>query len=340
MIGALVASVCAGAAAADPKSRRALVHWGVIISWIHIFFGVAGSLLTSFGGKTIIALFRNATYAETVQAEAGYSRISGIFPEPSAYAGFAFGWFVFMTELWLRDVSPRITAATAAALGLMIIACTSSSGYFGLAGYAMLLALRWGIAPWSVRVSKAVPVAMIVASLAVIGLGAVAMAPHVADTAGRILAELTVGKAETLSGRARLFWASSALKAFRVTWGLGVGPGSFRSSSLLLAILGSTGVIGLIAFTGHVIKILKPLRRDTYALRGESVDAVAMAATWAAFAILIPAVVSSPTPVPSNFFAVFGGLALGWRFSVLGRARVRLDPPTSAAPAENAPRAA
>ena len=114
--------------------------------------------------------------------------------------------------------------------------------------------------------------------------------------------------------RQRLYWAASAIKAVKVTWGLGIGAGSFRSSSLLLAILGSNGVIGLVAFLGHFFNILKPLRRDTYALPGDPDRAIAVAAAWTACAGLIPQLISYPTPDPSYLFGVMGGLALGWRY--------------------------
>lgn len=313
LIATLIASVAAAAAAVDAKSRRNLVLWAVVISWVHVFFGVAGAFLADHGGAEIVKVFRNATYAELVQDEGGLTRISGVFPEPSAYAGFAFGWFVFMAELWLRDISPRATMATAVALGVVLIACTSSTGYASLAVYVLIMLMRTVIAPQSFRVSKAIPVVMIGLAMTCVVLLACALLPHLAFTFGRVLEKLTVGKADTASGRQRLFWAATGLKAIRATWGLGIGAGSFRSSSLLIAILGSTGLIGFLAFAAHGVKILKPLRRDTYRLPGDPANAVGVAAAWSACAGLIPAMLSSPTPDPGFVFAIMGGLALGWR---------------------------
>jgi hypothetical protein len=313
LLATFIASVAAGAAAADPKSQRSLVFWAVAISWIHIFFGVAGAFLTNYGGAEIIKVFRNATYAELVQDEAGLTRLSGVFPEPSAYAAYAFGWFVFMTELWLRDVAPRIAFVTAAGLALMLIACTSSSGYASLAVYVLIMIGRFIISPRSLRANKVVPVVMLGLAGVCVAILACALLPHLALTVSRVLKELTVGKADTASGRQRLFWLRTGVNAIRATWGMGIGAGSFRSSSLLIAILGGLGWIGLFAFVAHVIKILKPLRRDTYALPGERAAAVPVAAAWSACAGLVPAVLASPTPDPGYVFAMVGGFALGWR---------------------------
>ncbi len=324
LIGTLITSICAGAAAADPKSRRAVVTWAVIISWIHIAFGVAGLFMPS----GFIAFFRNATYAELEQTEGGFVRIAGIMPEPSAYAAYAFAWLVFMAELWLRDVSTRVTMITTVALGLMLLACTSTSGYLALALYGIVLIGRFSVAPSSFRLNKAVPVGLAFLTGLTLILGLFAFVPHLADTAGRALKQITVGKADSLSGRQRLYSISVGLKAFQKTWGLGIGAGSFRSSSLIIAILGGTGILGLLAFAGHFLKILKPLRFSTYALPGDPDQAVPVAAAWAACAGLIPAMLAGPTPDPSFVFAIMGGLALGWREAV----RPRTAPAASVRP--------
>jgi hypothetical protein len=310
LIATFLASVCAGAATADPKSRRKIVIWALVISWFHIFFGVFGAI---FSGSEVIKFFRNATYAELNQDEAGLTRLAGVFPEPSAYAGYAFGWFVFMVELWLRDVEMWWTLLTAVALAVMLIACTSSAGYVSLAVYVLIMLARFIVAPRSLRANKVIPVVLIGLAGTCVIILTCALAPHLAFEFGRALKQLTVGKAATPSGQQRLFWLRTGIHAIKATWGMGIGAGSFRSSSLLIAMLGGLGWLGLLAFLAHVIKILKPLRRDTYDLPGEQAKAIGVAAAWSACAGLIPPLLASPTPDPGFVFGVMGGLALGWR---------------------------
>jgi hypothetical protein len=323
----LVAAVCATAASTNPKSKRAFVSWATVISWTHIFFGVAGSILSSVGGSKIIAFFRNAKYAQLTQTTEGLVRIDGLFPETSAYAAFAFPWFVLMTELWLRDVSVWRTGLTAAGLGVILIATTSTTAYVALAAYVLVLAVRWLISPRGLRLSKVLLVGFGLLTLAALMIALVALVPKVADAAGRLLAGLTVHKLHTHSGEQRLFWSKSGINAFRVSFGLGIGVGSFRSSSLLLAILGSTGVVGALAFAAHYLAILKPERRSTYSLSGRGEEPIGAAAAWAACAGLFPAMVSVPTADPGVVFAILGGLSLGWRY----RARVSAAQPARAA---------
>jgi hypothetical protein len=313
LLATFITSIAASAASADPKARRKIIIWAVVIAWTHVFFGLVGAVLTDYGGGDIIKIFRNATYAELTQDEAGLTRLAGVFPEPSAYAGYAFGWFVFMNELWLRDVATRWTFPTAIALLLVLIGCTSTTGYASIALYALLMLIRFVIAPRSLRASKVIPVLMGGLAMTCVVILACAFLPHLASTVGRVLHQLTVSKGDSASAHQRMFWVSNGLKAFKATWGLGIGAGSFRSSSLLVAVLGGMGFLGVLFLGAHVMKILKPLRRDTYDLPGNPGAAVGVAAAWAACAGLIPALLSAPSPDPSFVFAIMGGLALGWR---------------------------
>jgi hypothetical protein len=315
----LTAAICATAASVDPKSKKTFVAWALVIAWLHIAFGVLGSILSTHGGAGVIAFFRNAKYAQLTQTTEGFVRIDGVFPETSAYAAFAFPWFVLMTELWLRDVSVWRTGLTAAGLGVILIACTSTTAYVALAAYGLVLAGRWALFPRDLRLSKVLLVALGGLTLVVALIALMAFVPKVAETAGRVVAGLTVHKLHTQSGVERLYWSQLGLNAFRVSWGLGIGAGSFRSSSLLVAIIGSTGVVGALAFAAHLVEIVKPARLSTYPLSSASAlgpreEPIGVSTAWAAFAGLFPAMVALPTPDPGVLFGIFGGLALGWRY--------------------------
>lgn len=312
LLGTLITSVCAGAAVADPKSRSALLKWSVIFAWLQVGFGVAGVVAEKAGLQSFIAFFRNAKYAELDETTAGLVRISGISPEPSAYGAHAFFWFVLMAELWLRQVKPKWTGPVAGALLIMIVLCTSSTAYFSLAAYAALMAARWVIAPDGLRPVKLATVGMCGFSALCLCLGLAAFVPKFAQLLATAISNMTVHKLASTSGLARTFWVKSGIIAFVKSYGLGIGPGSFRSSSLITAILGSTGVIGFAAFTGHVLSIFRPFDAETYQ-SSPSGDRVCMAAAWAACVGLFPAAISASGPEPGFAFAIMGGLVLGWR---------------------------
>jgi hypothetical protein len=105
--------------------------------------------------------------------------------------------------------------------------------------------------------------------------------------------------------------------AFAASGGLGIGAGSFRSSSILTAILGSGGVIAVVAFVMYVARVFRPLDRRTWRPAGEPMVDVARAAGWAALAMLIPASVSAPSPDPGLLWGLITGTALGLRRAAL-----------------------
>ena len=313
LVATLVASICAGAATLDPKSRRTLVQWAVIMAWIHIGFGVFGVIVTKIGQGHILSFFRNAHYAELTETTGGFLRITGVFPEPSAYGDYAVQWFALMVELWLRGVNARWTGRTAAALLVMLAACTSSSAYFGLGAYLFVVGVRWALAPNGLRTRNLVIIGFAGLTAMFVAAALIALSPDIATAVSHIIQNATARKLQSQSGVQRLFWVKAGFQAFIVSRGLGVGAGSFRCSSLIVSILGSTGVIGTVAFLAHVIKILRPLRAQTYRLKGIQ-DPVGVSFAWAACAGMLPAMVSAPTPDPSITFAIFGGLSLGWRY--------------------------
>jgi hypothetical protein len=313
LIGTMMASVIGAAAAANPRSGDAIAKGGVAISAIHVFFGVLGVVLSSAGAGWVLDVFRNATYAQVSQDIQGFVRINGIFPEPSSYCAYAFVWLVFMTELWQRNVRPSLTGPAAIALALVLMASTSSTAYVSLGLYGAVLALRWSAFPRGLGLGKGIWLgALALVTLAAL-LGLIITAPKFAATFGDIIQSMTTGKMSSSSGRERTFWALQGLQAFSASLGLGIGAGSFRSSSLITAILGSMGVVGAVSFTLHLWLVLKPWRRSTYVQPRDDREALGVAAAWTAVLGLIPAAIGSPSPDPGILFGIFSGLALGWR---------------------------
>src|SRR5690606_11011341 len=113
-----------------------------VIGLVHTATGVLGVILTHLGLTEVIDFFRNGSYSQLRQSYGEIVRIAGVFPEASAYAGYAFTWFVFNFECWLRDVKARWTGPAGLALLLILVFSTSGSAYVALAGYGALLALR------------------------------------------------------------------------------------------------------------------------------------------------------------------------------------------------------
>jgi hypothetical protein len=313
MVGTLLSGVCATIVARKPDSAHKVVGAACIIAWVHATFGVLGVVLTNMGLGDILNFFRNGSYGQLEQSYNGMVRMSGIFPEPSYYASYAFVWFVFVFECWMRGIRSGRTGPAAIALLLILVFSTSGSAYLSLGVYAALLAVRVLVLRQQLSPMKAIAilVGFVAASIAVLGL--MLAVPHLAGQMADMFQHMTVDKADSLSGRQRSFWALQGLDAFVVSYGLGIGAGSFRSSSLFTAMLGSMGVVGVLTYLGHLVRVFKPLRASTYSTPKDERMAIGSAASWTVVSMMIPAAIGAASPDPGITFAILCGLSLEWR---------------------------
>lgn len=313
LIGSALAAMAASIAAAVPSGGRATFRIMIVATWGHAALGILVLLMQNLGLEAAVSVVRNGAYAQLVDAYQGFVRITGFFPEASAYAAFGFPLLVFCVEAWLRDVSPRLSGATAlAAIGLFLLS-TSGSAYVSLAGYGALLGLRWLVFPNAFGPEKTWKLALLGMIGLALGIAALVLTPQLASSLHDMITHMTLDKADSKSGLQRRFWAEQGLHLFSGTYGLGVGSGSFRSSSLLTAILGSTGVLGLISFTAYALAVFKPLRMGSYVTAHDLEYDVGACCAWAALAGLLPAMIASPSPDPGLEFAILAGAAMSLR---------------------------
>jgi len=260
-----------------------------------------------------LGFFRNGSYAQLDQQIDGVARMSGISPEPSSYAGYGAIWFVFLAECWLRRVEPVLTGAAALCLGGALLASTSTTAYLAIGVWLGLVGVRSLVIPGALPVDRAL-------WLGALGIGAVVACglvliwqPQLVERIMTSAQHLLLDKMASESGIQRRFWAMQGYQAFVGTWGIGVGPGSFRSSSLLTAVLGCVGVIGAIALAAHFLIAFKPLRWSTYIPMADSDMAVAGACAWAMLMAIVIASVTAPNCDPGSDFALLSGAALALR---------------------------
>lgn len=301
------------------KGGNALVSAGIVVGWWHIALGLMVLAARNTPMQAFFEEFRNGNYAQLDQTYRGFIRIRGLFPESSAFAEFGFAFFVLNAELWYRSIRPRETGLVAFALAAILFFSTSSTAYVGLLAYILAFTLRAialpGLSDWR-RIRQ-----LLLASLAIATATALAMLliPDLPIAVSDMIVQMTVGKASTSSGTQRLFWALQGWNAFKVSLGLGIGPGSFRSSSLIMAIVGSMGVIGIVTFLAYLVQVLQPWRRSTYARAADLSQSIGGAFAAAAVLSLVPSAVSSAKSDPGNNFAFMAGAALALRSARQGK---------------------
>jgi len=336
LVGTLVAATVAHVACKTPGGRITLVRTMAVVGLIHCALGFASVLGKGTGVDLALGFFRNGSYAQLDQQIEGMSRMSGISPEPSSYAGYGAIWFVFLAECWLRRVSPLLTGTAALCLGAALLASTSTTAYVAIGVWIGLLVVRSLVIPGALTVDRA----LWLGALAVGGVVACGLVliwqPHLVEKITGFAQHLLLNKMTSESGIQRRFWALQGYQAFVGTWGIGVGPGSFRSSSLLTAVLGCVGIIGATALTAHILVAFKPLRWSTYIPMSDPDMAVAGACAWAMLMAIVIASVTAANCDPGSDFAILSGAALALRSRGARsgmRTVLQLSPVTTLAPA-------
>lgn len=298
--------------AMDRRAQVAVPRTAAIIGAVHAVLGLLSVIFKNQLGW-FFSFFRNGFYAQLDQSVGDLARMNGIFAEPAIYAVYGFTWFVFLMELWLRRVDPRMTGGAAALLGIALLLSTSSTAYIGIVGYGLILLMRFAFIPGTISSRQSATLLTAALAMVTIVLSLAVISPELGTKIVGIVDKVTVGKIDSESAIQRAFWAKQGITAFLVSNGLGIGPGSFRSSSLLTAILGSMGVLGSIAFLWHLTRAFMPLRKSTWTNAGNDQTAIGAAASWTALIMLIPPSFSAASPDPGILWGAFTGLALGLR---------------------------
>ena len=317
MLGTAFAATAATALATRYGSPFILIKALVVITWVHALTGVIDLIAASAHLQGVFDVVRTGAYAQLDQNEGGFHRIAGMCSEPSVYATLGSGYFAFMSELWLRRILPRRTGPAALVMLALLLLSTSSTAYISMAGYIALLAGRLVVAPSSLTIDRAIVLIGVALGGLTLSLLLVLLHPSLASNFGTVLADMTLKKSQSKSGLERGLWAKQGWDAMKVTHGLGVGVGSFRSSSIVTAIAGSVGPAGLAVFAIYCLQVFKIGRRTTYAANVQIRSAAGAAAGWTALICLVPALVIWATPDPGLIFALMAGLSLGWRAQVV-----------------------
>lgn len=307
LIGTGIAALCCYIAVTRSKNLNPIVTAAIVITVTHATLGILGVALRGTPWDQVVEFFRNGSYSQVDQRTKSFIRINGIMPEPSIYADFGLAWFILCFELWLRHIRPRATGLAAALMAIVLMLSTSSTAYVGLAGYALILVGRAALMPSYLRSDKLIAIG----AVALLGTAFVALlmitSSEAAQAFEEMIRQMTVDKAGSDSGLQRAFWARQGIDAFFVSYGLGIGAGSFRSSSIVTAILGGMGIVGIVSFIAYLLQVGWPRRSGQ---SGSEAGDIADAMGWTAIASLIPALLTQASPDPGMDFACFAGIAI------------------------------
>jgi hypothetical protein len=234
-------------------------------------------------------------YAEKV---GGFSRVSSTFSEPSVAGGFlAAAWIGLMAEFVTGRRGLAFLGA-AACVFVALLRTTASTGYVtALVGGALMVLFFRRIhgekGPRRVNWRRWVGPA----AVTIVVAGAMFM---LSPSLLRVASLMTLGKLHSGSLVGRMLSDVFALRILFRTYGLGVGLGSNRPSSLLTYLLSNVGLVGCLLFGVFIARLLSALRDACRTERGTDLRFV----LWMVIGWLVAQVLAIPDLSFSPFWAI------------------------------------
>jgi uncharacterized membrane protein YsdA (DUF1294 family) len=244
------------------------------------------------------------------------TRITGPFSEPSALAGYLCGiisasaWMVFNGD---RRLLTRLVLLLSLAAVLLSTSTT---------GYAALAILAAGLALYTVLIGSATLKRRVLLGLAgtsvvvAIALAAVpAIAPGVARQAVEVV-NGTLNKQQSSSYQDRTSTDLDSLHEAAESYGLGVGWGSNRSSSLIPGLAAAIGIWGIAGLLWFAVRILAHVRAAQLHARLPELKMVIHGCAGGLIGLLVPTALSGPNITSTDFY-----LLLALLIAAAGRLR-------------------
>lgn len=244
--------------------RRGVLTWIVL----HAGLGLVDLMGKATGIGDILAPIRTASYAYLVEVEeAGFWRIAGGYSEASAFGSVTLACLAFSYSYWRVRPSPPMLGLTALLFALLILS-TSSTAYAGLAIVAPFAAVSMAVSMARRGVSRTDIVLVAVGWTGLIAVLCLYLFhEQLFDPFIGLFETMVLKKSMSTSALERAYWNWRSIDAFFATNGFGVGLGSSRASSWIIAVLSQLGVIGSMLMAALVGALLWDMfaakRRDT-----------------------------------------------------------------------------
>ena len=276
-------------------------------SILNILFGIVD--LATFYSRTAFILdpIRNGTYALHVdETLAGMKRIVGSYPETSSFSAVTLANLAFTRKLPSGLFSPNIIIPVNLLQIMLLVLSTSSTAYLGLIALALIYFGEsfWELRPNSTSSTSVTRVAALI-SLVLIMVIVVLSIPEARDQFYDLVSATLLEKNTTDSGIERQAWNAQALQNFFDTYGIGVGLGSARASSFVLALASNLGLIGLVSY--FCIGVLLFYSRES--IEDGDVASMRSGARYSCAFMLIPSIISGTMVDLGGVFGMFAGVA-------------------------------
>ncbi|MFT4184966.1 MAG: hypothetical protein QM636_23940 [Rhizobium sp.] len=307
MIGNLICFAMTVAVASSWRGFHAVLAGLLAYSVANTVFAMLDIGTYATGSQGLLAFMRNAQYTlHTDDQIAGVKRIVGSFTEASSFARSTLGVLGLTGTLWICGHRPLLTGSIAAASLVLVVMSTSSTGLVGapvitliLYATALSVSMRKGAHSFASVVIVFVPLLSLAVGLLV------AIDPDLSKLVYNYVDIIALGKSTSNSGIERHSWNVVAFQNIFDSSGVGVGLGTARTSSFLLALLANVGIPGTLCYLAFAFAAF--LRKRGVA-GSFSADA-RLAARNGALGLLIGDMMVSPVIDQGLFFCMLAALA-------------------------------
>ncbi len=246
------------------RRRGAVMTALTVLTGVHLIFMGLDAIDNMIGGNALLSWMRTANYRIIDDSSVGgIPRLIGGFAEASGFAYFTLGLFGFWFVYWAAGGAQRAAPYIFTALGAGLIMATSSSGYAALGifmlGFSAIQLVKLLRRRSNRRGSAALILGFVIAPFLA---GIFALLLSTSPAFFNFVDLVALSKLESSSGVERSTWNEAALGAVWQTGMLGLGVGSVRTSSIMVGIVASTGLIGTVmyaAFLGTLFTRYNPV---------------------------------------------------------------------------------
>lgn len=284
----------------------------------HVALGLIDLAGKSSGAGDLLAPFRTAGYSMLIEVQIeGFWRITGGYPEASTFGGASLIVLAFTFSYW-RATGERSALVLSVLTLVLLLLCTSTTGYAGLAVVLLLLSMSWF---WQLIIGRlnVTDLATILAGAGalVLVLGLLVFSETLLRPVQRLIEETLINKSTSASADERFYWNAKSWLAFLNTYGLGIGLGSSRASSSVIAILSQLGAIGAFLILLLVVDMARPIPRPSGDPQAQELWAICDSLRTTGVVTIVPSAIAGGGADPGIvFFIALAGV-------VAGRSRLR-----------------
>lgn len=322
-------SLCCIALAADLHRRK---NYAALIRACFAWCTTNALLGTiDLGGKLVgltdvLAPIRTANYSYlTATMEHNFWRIAGGFSEASAFAGNTIACAAFTFAYW-RETGARIAIILCATNLVLLVLSTSTTAYVALALMCLPLFSSFLINVSRTQIGRR-ELYILLAGVVVIvvAVTVVVIAPKLAQPFIDMLDYMVLRKGESSSAQERGYWNQKSIASAIDTFGLGIGLGSSRASSWLIAVISQLGFAGALVFIFIICAVLQaPIHARAVGIEASTKPAgLIRGARAAALATIVSGSISGAAADPGITAFLFFAVAIATAPALVSRGRHR-----------------